>query len=149
MNLDAIAKLAAKGPLNQARLACADVSLNEVCAALNEWAELRPAVAVLSGLVLELRAWRSEHDCRYTLGATADIDGVHCPIDNPCVRCQRRLEWDAAQKELAELRAYRERTEAALQKLSAVSDYDMQFQINKPRLSGLGLWRDPAPKENA
>lgn len=69
-----------------------------IAAALNEWAELRATVA-------ELRRWRYEHDCRYTLGAVADLDLVHCPIDNPCVRCQRRLEWGAAQKENAELRA--------------------------------------------
>ena len=102
-----------------------------IAAALNEWAELRATVA-------ELRRWRYEHDCRYTLGAVADLDLVHCPIDNPCVRCQRRLEWGAAQKENAELRAYRERTEAALQAWC----FDARgCEIDD--LKEAGLWRGP------
>jgi len=38
--------------------------------------------------ILELRKQRIEYDCRFTLGNVADISGIHCPVDRPCMRCQ-------------------------------------------------------------
>jgi hypothetical protein len=55
----------------------------------------------------------------------------------------------AALNDWAELRAYRERTEAALAKLcrqAGNSPNDYEF-LSTAELLGAGLWRDPAPKE--
>lgn len=55
-----------------------------------------------NGRLMELRKWRTEQDCRYTMGDFADISGSHCPIDNPCVRCQHEAlqsSLDAAERD--------------------------------------------------
>lgn len=38
--------------------------------------------------VMELRHYRCEQDCRYTMGNVADIGGRHCPLGKPCERCK-------------------------------------------------------------
>jgi len=43
--------------------------------------------------IARLRAERTEFDCRFTLGKVADLSGIHCPVESPCMRCQNeRLE---------------------------------------------------------
>ena len=60
----------------------------------------------LRGEVMSLRRWRTEQDCRYTLGTVADIDGSHCPSDKPCERCQSERERDRLRARVEGLRAY-------------------------------------------
>lgn len=47
-----------------------------------------PEVVEMQSKLDSLRRYRYENDCRYTMGAIADIDGIHCPIDRPCTRCK-------------------------------------------------------------
>ena len=56
--------------------------------------------------LMALRRWRTEQDCRYTLGNVADIDGSHCPSDKPCERCQSEREIDRLRARVGGLRAY-------------------------------------------
>lgn len=58
-----------------------------------------------------------------------------------CIRCER----DEMEKELADLRAYKERTEAGLHKLSDIAS--MHGDILDDEMRDLGLWRDPPQAE--
>ena len=58
-----------------------------------------------------------------------------------CIRCER----DEMEKELADLRAYKERTEAGLHKLSGMVDHCGDVTEGEMRVHG--LWRDPPQAE--
>lgn len=38
--------------------------------------------------VYNLRYHRTQFDCCYTMGNVAETGGSHCPIDNPCQKCE-------------------------------------------------------------
>ena len=42
--------------------------------------------------IMDLRHYRCEQDCRYTMGNVADIGGRHCPLGKPCERCKNEKE---------------------------------------------------------
>jgi hypothetical protein len=55
-------------------------------------------VSALRAENARLRRWRTEADCRYTMGDVAEMSGSHCPWEKPCDRC-------AAEREIERLRA--------------------------------------------
>ncbi len=55
-------------------------------------AVLRAQLAAKDQEIAELRKWRTEQDCRYTMGRVADISGAHCPLGDPCERCAKDAE---------------------------------------------------------
>lgn len=72
---------------------------------------LRRDINTLQGKIAALRAFRVQQDCRFTAGDVADIDGSHCQMDKPCVRCQ-----------MERLRAENERLREALNTISKEDD---------------------------
>lgn len=63
-----------------------DFAAAEVDSAIYE--EAASAIRALEAKVSELRAERSEFDCRFA-GRHWEASGSHCPTDRPCLRCQR------------------------------------------------------------
>lgn len=49
---------------------------------------LLSALQKAEGEIYSLKRQRTEADCRFTMGNVADFSGSHCPIDNPCQRCE-------------------------------------------------------------
>jgi hypothetical protein len=50
--------------------------------------EYSDAIKRLNETVYVLRKALAEYDCLYTCGNVADISGIHCPLDNPCMKCR-------------------------------------------------------------
>ena len=74
------------------RVVVSDFAKQELMACIRreiEQAERR--AEAMRGEVLSLRRYRCQQDCLYTMGDVADISGSHCPLDNPCTRCQLEL----------------------------------------------------------
>ena len=63
-------------------------------------------------------------------------------VGDGCRYCQPDTYIDILSDELADLRAYKERTEAGLRALCSLSDAH-----DRPSLVRLGLWRDPPQAE--
>ena len=58
--------------------------------------------------IAELRKWRTEQDCRYTMGRVADISGSHCPLDDPCERCAKDAENARLRQALEQIARFEE-----------------------------------------
>ena len=70
-----------------------DAKLLDVCHSLQEdFSILRTQLAAKDQEIAELRKWRTEQDCRYTMGRVADISAAHCPLGDPCERCAKDAE---------------------------------------------------------
>jgi hypothetical protein len=164
-NLDALAKLA---PFNDGIPATED----DIMAALSEWADLRGLLELVAGNLLSAQEKRgdapmsaNEHldeatqaICRFAPTAGAYGDRANAMrLQLWTVNGEMANELRRATQELAELRAYRDRTEAALQAwcddLTAFLDEpdgEAMHLFTRSEIEDLkesGLWRDPAPKE--
>jgi hypothetical protein len=64
---------------------CEELNIENLRANLEE---AEKSEELLKAEVQRLRAERTQYDCRYTPGPVADLTGSHCPMDEPCLRCQ-------------------------------------------------------------
>lgn len=71
---------------------------------LNGYNELSSEYARQLNKLHELKKWRVEQDCRYTMGNVADISGSHCPLDRPCERCKNESLQDKLKTDIKDLR---------------------------------------------
>lgn len=80
-------------------------------------------------------------DCT-TVGGIGCGNGYDDVNRAKCCKCKhsgKRGDW----QRIAELRAYKERTEAALRELTR---REMEFEYGRADLQELGLWRDKEPQ---
>lgn len=69
-----------------------------------------------------------QFDCRRTGGPVSDVDGIHCPIDRPCMRCRLRNAEEAGQRLRAELT-----TESAQANEWLTQLHDAQKELTKAK----------------
>lgn len=178
-NLDALAKL---GPFYAmqgnvwSRADGLSVAASDIMAALNEWVDLRATVELVAGNLLAAQEKRDDAP----MSADAHIDeavtalkvytgNVSYSDEAKALRAKLWSTIGAMAAELAGLRAYRERTEAALRDLCRLVNNGNEqpidlsgYQVVVAYIGGgvkrvrdmvredmdrIGLWRDPAPKE--
>jgi hypothetical protein len=155
-NLAALAKLAPFQTFAEnvcsSRYSTPPIEPSQLCTIANEWAELRAASPVIRAENARLRyaVHMDVTDAGYThdnamADAIRERDQAAKKAANEAIDHAATADLlIAAQKELAELRASRERTEAALRDVCECADDDA-FESLKERLTKFGrnLWREP------